>query len=203
MADQSRFGSTLLRWSLRGVLVVSVLVSWPMSGTQARATWPSLTGGSNNAAQSALDVRSLEPSKLIERELAGGQSHSYQITLAADQYLLAIVEQRGIDVVVQLLAFRWHVRPNAVWRFGRVFLECPRCNSRVTRLYVPTSEAWLACRRCWGLSYPSQKQTYKSGGFLGPLLGSWGKAETVLARNRRRVAAQKRYAERRAILAVV
>ena len=48
-------------------------------------------------------MRLLEPGKPIERELAGGQSHSYQITLAADQYLLAVVEQRGIDVVVQLL----------------------------------------------------------------------------------------------------
>ena len=50
-----------------------------------------------------LDVRLLEPGRPIERELAGGQSHSYQLTLAADQYLLVVVEQRGIDVVVQLL----------------------------------------------------------------------------------------------------
>ncbi len=44
----------------------------------------------------------LELGKPIERELAGGQSHSYQITLAAGQYLNVMVEQRGIDVVVVL-----------------------------------------------------------------------------------------------------
>ncbi len=75
-----------------------------------------------------------------------------------------------------------------------------RATCRVTRIYVPTADAGLACRRCWGLSYASQKQSYRTGGFLGALLGSWGKAETVLARERRRIAAEQRHAERRAIL---
>jgi CHAT domain-containing protein/Tfp pilus assembly protein PilF len=39
---------------------------------------------------------------MIPRELAGGQIHLYQITLAAGQYLHLIVEQQGIDVVVVL-----------------------------------------------------------------------------------------------------
>jgi hypothetical protein len=34
----------------------------------------------------------LEPGKPIERELAGGQSHSYQLTLDAGQYLHLVVE---------------------------------------------------------------------------------------------------------------
>ena len=49
------------------------------------------------------DVTVLEPNKPIERELSGGQSHTYQITLTEGQYLKVIVEQRGIDVVVRLL----------------------------------------------------------------------------------------------------
>ncbi len=40
----------------------------------------------------------------IERELAGGQTHSYQLTVGAGQYFRVIVEQRGIDVVVALSA---------------------------------------------------------------------------------------------------
>lgn len=71
----------------------------------------------------------------------------------------------------------------------------------MTRPYLPTADAGVACQRCWGLSYPSQKQSYVSGGFLFELLGSWGKSETAHARKRRRVAAQKRYAERGTILA--
>lgn len=44
------------------------------------------------------EVRVLEPSMAIERELVGGQSHSYQIRLAAGEYLQVAVEQRGISV---------------------------------------------------------------------------------------------------------
>ena len=38
----------------------------------------------------------------ITRELSGGQSHSYQVTLAQGQYLQISVEQRGCDVAVVL-----------------------------------------------------------------------------------------------------
>ncbi len=54
-------------------------------------------------AQSEQQAAPLEPGKPVERELAGGQNHAYQITLAAGQYLNLVVEQRGIDVVVALL----------------------------------------------------------------------------------------------------
>jgi hypothetical protein len=56
----------------------------------------------------------------------------------------------------------WEVRQNAVWRRGRVFLRCPRCQRCCTRLYLPLETLWLACRRCWGLTYVSrQLQNYK------------------------------------------
>src|SRR5262249_46100465 len=38
----------------------------------------------------------------IERELAGGETHAYQVTLSVGQYLHAVVDQRGIDVVVKV-----------------------------------------------------------------------------------------------------
>ncbi|HEX8772717.1 MAG TPA: CHAT domain-containing protein [Pyrinomonadaceae bacterium] len=44
----------------------------------------------------------LELGKPIEREIAGGRAHNYQLHLAANQYLNLIVDQRGIDVVVSL-----------------------------------------------------------------------------------------------------
>src|SRR5262249_45182267 len=44
----------------------------------------------------------LEPGKPVERELSGGQSHSYKITMVSGQYSRVVVEQRGIDVVVAL-----------------------------------------------------------------------------------------------------
>jgi CHAT domain-containing protein/Tfp pilus assembly protein PilF len=44
----------------------------------------------------------LEPGKPIKRELAGADSHTYQIWMNAGQFLNVIVEQQGIDVMAQL-----------------------------------------------------------------------------------------------------
>ena len=58
--------------------------------------------GDRLAAQTAVNEPMLEPSKPVERELAAGQVHAYQLTLAAGQYLHVVVVQQGIDVVVRL-----------------------------------------------------------------------------------------------------
>src|SRR5688500_14756193 len=49
------------------------------------------------------EARLLEPGKPIKRELAGAGSHTYRIRLAADQFLKAVIEQDGIDVVARLI----------------------------------------------------------------------------------------------------
>jgi len=49
-----------------------------------------------------LDVRWLEEGKPIERELSGGESHSYQLNVTTGQYARVVVEQKGIDVVVSV-----------------------------------------------------------------------------------------------------
>ena len=54
------------------------------------------------ATQSDRDNSPLEPGKPVERELAGGQSHSYRIAVTAGQYLSVVVDQRGINVIVTL-----------------------------------------------------------------------------------------------------
>jgi hypothetical protein len=52
-------------------------------------------GISSPVAQANQDARPLEPGKPLQREPAGGQSHSYQFTLTSGQYLHVIVDQRG------------------------------------------------------------------------------------------------------------
>jgi len=48
------------------------------------------------------DVRELKLDEPIERELKGGEGHSYRVMLTVGQYLHVVVEQKGIDVVVRL-----------------------------------------------------------------------------------------------------
>jgi hypothetical protein len=104
---------------------------------------------------------------------------------------------RRFDIVFEL-------RANAVWRFCRVFLRCPRCCRLATRIYVPTADSWPGCRRCWGLTYESrQRRNYKDTGrfsALGLTLRDEAETETWDERQRRADAAAARYAERRTIL---
>jgi CHAT domain-containing protein/tetratricopeptide (TPR) repeat protein len=65
-----------------------------LSGTLS----PALTSQQNK------DTSRLTPGKLVERDLTAGASHSYQIRLNAGQLLQVVVEQKGIDVVITLLA---------------------------------------------------------------------------------------------------
>jgi CHAT domain-containing protein/Tfp pilus assembly protein PilF len=61
-----------------------------------------VSASERGAAPGAQESISLEPGKPVERELSGGQSHSYKITATTGQYLHIVVEQRGIDVAVAL-----------------------------------------------------------------------------------------------------
>ena len=47
-------------------------------------------------------VATLVPGQAVEQSLSGGQSHLYQVMLAADRYFRLEVEQRGVDIVVAL-----------------------------------------------------------------------------------------------------
>jgi CHAT domain-containing protein len=49
------------------------------------------------------EIGVLEPGKAIERAIAGGESHTYKIHLTTGQFVRFIVEQKGIDVAVQLM----------------------------------------------------------------------------------------------------
>jgi CHAT domain-containing protein len=75
------------------------------TGAVSRVSSAQAPADAKQATQSQpQETRQLELGKPIERELAGGQSHSYQVTLSAGQYINVVVEQRGIDVVVALFA---------------------------------------------------------------------------------------------------
>ncbi|MGH9799600.1 MAG: tetratricopeptide repeat protein, partial [Blastocatellia bacterium] len=58
--------------------------------------------GASAASPIEQDVHALEVGKPIERELAGGQTHIYQLPLEANQFAHVLVDQRGIDVKITL-----------------------------------------------------------------------------------------------------
>src|SRR5215510_5475900 len=49
------------------------------------------------------DVTTLNSTKPVEREMKGGETHVYQVRLTSGQFINISVEQRGIDVAVDLL----------------------------------------------------------------------------------------------------
>jgi CHAT domain-containing protein len=71
---------------------LALLPTSAQSGANAR-------GLANQNARQKLEV-----GKPIERELSGGEAHIYEMALEASQYFGGVVVQRGIDVVVRVIA---------------------------------------------------------------------------------------------------
>jgi CHAT domain-containing protein/tetratricopeptide (TPR) repeat protein len=95
------------RWptTRRAILIINVLLWVALSASPGQ--WPGAepvqaSAGESGAEPSAQESISLEPDKPVERELPGGQSHSYKVMMVSGQYLRIVVVQRGTDVVVSL-----------------------------------------------------------------------------------------------------
>ena len=106
----------------------------------------------------------------------------------------------------RVVTIRWEIRPNAVWRRGRVFFHCPACARRCTRVYIPLEGARPECRVCWGLTYESRAlRNYKDsiwgrGRFaraMNTTQREWALERTFECRTERRRRARLRWAERR------
>jgi CHAT domain-containing protein/uncharacterized protein HemY len=54
-------------------------------------------------AQTEEEIHPLEPGQIVEREIAGGKAHAYRIRLSAEQFARFIVEQKGVNVALQLV----------------------------------------------------------------------------------------------------
>jgi len=69
-------------------------------------TAPSLDAPFVSAQQASLesqaDATRLEPGPAIERPMVRGEEHRYQLPLTTGEYVIVLVEQHGIDVVVQV-----------------------------------------------------------------------------------------------------
>src|SRR5215813_622356 len=90
-----------IRWT---PLMTNLLGVGSPAATSLRSVGPTAQAPASErgSAPSAQESVSLEPGKPVERELSGGQSHSYKVTMGSGQYLHVLVAQRGIDVAVAL-----------------------------------------------------------------------------------------------------
>lgn len=99
------FGRTLdhagTKISARSSLGFSLLLLASLSIQFAHA--PNVPAQTDKERRNTSEITTLESGKPVERELSGGQKHTYQIALTEGQYANVTVEQRGIDVAVRLL----------------------------------------------------------------------------------------------------
>jgi CHAT domain-containing protein len=93
------------RDSLFRLWITSLLATVLASNLAAAQARPGQQPGEakTSAQSSQTDVRKLEAGRPIEREIAGDESHLYEIALTAGEYLNAIVDQRGIDIAVKII----------------------------------------------------------------------------------------------------
>ena len=100
----------------------------------------------------------------------------------------------------------WELRPNAVWRRGRLFLTCPRCEARCTRLYVPLPSSWLGWPPVLGpyVQLPTllnYKDSPWGRGVFASVFGTsqrdWARLTTQEKRQDQRLRSTRRWAERR------
>jgi len=89
------------------VIALSAII-WRVSSPEAQAytcyvTQSSGSSGTTPSEPNQTVSKKLETESPIERLLSGGEVHTYELAVAADQYLHIIVFQRGIDVVVTVI----------------------------------------------------------------------------------------------------
>ena len=91
---------------------------------QIASSWLSSAGWCCSTARAGQEPPKLVPGKPVEREIAGGQSHTYQISLTSGQFVRVVVEQKGIDLTLALAApQREAAKPVAEANLTRVDLE--------------------------------------------------------------------------------
>lgn len=91
-APANRFPAIILRVAAK--LFAAALLAPTIAGQTSQAV--------SGQAQSNDEVRPITPGQTVERELRGGETQTYSITLRQGQFLRIKVEQSGIDVAATL-----------------------------------------------------------------------------------------------------
>src|SRR5258705_1099090 len=95
-------GSCFLAAGVSSFLIAGLLFTFGQVANGQNTAVPAPADPTSNAQQN--DATKPPPLSAIERGLKGGETHSYKINLKGGQFLHAVVEQKGVDVVVVLFA---------------------------------------------------------------------------------------------------
>src|SRR5262245_52149277 len=133
----------------RRSLVLFLLIlplSWLATAARVRTSFAQSIEESNSENQVEQAPHPLELGKPVEREMAGGDAHSYRIELDQGWYLRLMVNQRGIDVVVTLFAPDGHKiiemdSPNGAQGPERLSLVIEAAGSHRLEVRSPRKEA--------------------------------------------------------------
>ena len=88
----------------------------------------------------------IKPGETIERDLKGGETHTYQLALASGQFLHLVVEQKGIDVAVALSGPDGHSvceadSPNASFGPEPIVIIAEQTGSYLLKITAPNDKA--------------------------------------------------------------
>jgi CHAT domain-containing protein len=97
MRRRSKSFSVIIRGGVNLLIVgLLLIVAFTKSIASSGANLPNLS------QQESQSPERLFPDKPLQRKLAGGEAHLYEIKLTSEQFLRLVVDQRGIDVALTL-----------------------------------------------------------------------------------------------------
>src|SRR5690349_19774618 len=103
MAESTVALNRMMRCSALQLAVISTLSMMIAARTFASALYSPPSPISQAAIQNQEAGAVLAPGSEVERDLAPGDQHKYQLALGAGQWARLIVAQHGIEVVVEVL----------------------------------------------------------------------------------------------------
>ncbi len=102
LGDSTAAGATKLMSIICLLLWVSSAVAADGGSKPEHGSTPLVAVQTASSEKRQTEIRELKQGSVIEREIAGGEAHTYRIVLVSGQYLKVMVEQKGIDVLVKL-----------------------------------------------------------------------------------------------------
>jgi DNA-directed RNA polymerase subunit M/transcription elongation factor TFIIS len=68
----------------------------------------------------------------------------------------------------------WLIKQKTNFNGSRFLFKCPKCYTRVAKLYLPNGALYFGCRRCYNLTYQSSNESGKFNSLFRHLASEMG-----------------------------